>query len=98
MSYVDEVIEKVTKKNSCEPEFIQAVTEVLESIRPVVESDDKYEKAAILERITEPERIVSFRVPWVDDNGKVQINRGFRAQFNSAIGPYKGDQYELPSS
>lgn len=90
MSYVDEVIEKVTKKNSCEPEFIQAVTEVLESIRPVVEGDDKYEKAAILERITEPERIVSFRVPWVDDNGKVQVNRGFRAQFNSAIGPYKG--------
>lgn len=90
MSYVDEVIEKVTKKNSCEPEFIQAVTEVLESIRPVVEGDDKYEKAAILERITEAERIVSFRVPWVDDNGKVQVNRGFRAQFNSAIGPYKG--------
>ena len=90
MSYVDEVIKAVSEKNANEPEFIQAVTEVLESLRPVIEADDKYEKAAILERICEPERIVSFRVPWVDDNGKVQVNRGFRAQFNSAIGPYKG--------
>ena len=90
MAYVDEVIKEVTEKNSNEPEFIQAVTEVLESLRPVVEADDRYEKNAILERMCEPERIVSFRVPWVDDAGKVQVNRGFRAQFNSAIGPYKG--------
>ena len=90
MAYVDEVIKEVSEKNSNEPEFIQAVTEVLESLRPVVEADDRYEKNAILERMCEPERIVSFRVPWVDDAGKVQVNRGFRAQFNSAIGPYKG--------
>ena len=90
MAYVDEVIKEVSEKNSNEPEFIQAVTEVLESLRPVVEAYDRYEKNAILERMCEPERIVSFRVPWVDDAGKVQVNRGFRAQFNSAIGPYKG--------
>lgn len=90
MAYVDEVIKEVSEKNSNEQEFIQAVTEVLESLRPVVEADDRYEKNAILERMCEPERIVSFRVPWVDDAGKVQVNRGFRAQFNSAIGPYKG--------
>ena len=90
MAYVDEVIKEVSEKNSNEPEFIQAVTEVLESLRPIVEADDRYEKNAILERMCEPERIVSFRVPWVDDAGKVQVNRGFRAQFNSAIGPYKG--------
>lgn len=90
MAYVDEVIKEVSEKNSNEPEFIQAVTEVLESLRPVVEADDRYEKNAILERMCEPERIVSFRVPWVDDAGKVQVNRGFRTQFNSAIGPYKG--------
>ena len=90
MAYVDEVIKEVSEKNSNEPEFIQAVTEVLESLRPVVEADDRYEKNAILERMCEPERIVSFRVPWVDDAGKVQVNRGFREQFNSAIGPYKG--------
>ena len=79
MAYVDEVIKEVSEKNSNEPEFIQAVTEVLESLRPVVEADDRYEKNAILERMCEPERIVSFRVPWVDDAGKVQVNRGFRA-------------------
>lgn len=97
MSYVDEVIKEVSEKNSNEPEFIQAVTEVLESLRPVVEADDRYEKNAILERMCEPERIVSFRVPWVDDKGKVQVNRGFRAQFNSAIGPYKGGLRLHPS-
>lgn len=90
MSYVDEVIDRVVKKNPNEPEFIQAVTEVLNSLRLVVESDEKYQNEALLERIVEPERIVMFRVPWVDDNGKVQVNRGFRVQFNSAIGPYKG--------
>lgn len=90
MSYVDEVIDRVVKKNPNEPEFIQAVTEVLNSLRLVVESDEKYQNEALLERIVEPERIVMFRVPWVDDNGKVHVNRGFRVQFNSAIGPYKG--------
>jgi len=90
MSYIDRVLEDVKKKNGAEPEFIQAATEVLNSLRPLIEKDDKYEKNAVLERIIEPERQIIFRVPWVDDNGKVQVNRGFRVQFNSAIGPYKG--------
>ena len=90
MSYVDDVLADVKKKNANEPEFIQAVTEVLESLRVVVESDPIYQEHAILERIVEPERVIIFRVPWVDDNGKVQVNRGYRVQFNSAIGPYKG--------
>ena len=91
MSYVDEVLAKVKEKNSYEPEFIQAVTEVLESLRPVIEKEEeKYRRDAILERMTEPDRIISFRVPWVDDKGQAQVNRGFRVQFNNAIGPYKG--------
>ena len=90
MSYSDEIIEKVKAKNPNEPEFIQAVTEVMNSIRLVVDNDPKYQNEALLERIVEPERIIMFRVPWVDDEGKVQVNRGFRVQFNSAIGPYKG--------
>ena len=90
MSYVSEQLEKLKAKNANEPEFIQAATEVLTSLEPVFEQNPKYEEAGILERITEPERVVMFRVPWVDDNGKVQVNRGFRVQFNSAIGPYKG--------
>ena len=91
MSYVDEVIELVVKKNPAEPEFHQAVKEVLESLRVVVEAnEEKYRKEALLERLVEPERIVMFRVPWVDDNGNVQVNKGYRVQFNSAIGPYKG--------
>ena len=90
MSYVDDVIESVKEKNPEQPEFIQAVTEVLESLRVVVDNDPKYQEQAILERIVEPERVIMFRVPWVDDAGKVQVNRGFRVQFNSAIGPYKG--------
>ena len=97
MSYVDDVIADVKKKNADQPEFIQAVTEVLESLRVVVENDDRYQKAALLERLVEPERIVMFRVPWVDDNGKVQVNRGYRVQFNSAIGPYKGGLRFHPS-
>ena len=97
MSYVDDVIASVKEKNSEQPEFIQAVTEVLESLRVVVESDPKYQEAALLERLVEPERIIIFRVPWVDDNGKVQVNRGFRVQFNSAIGPYKGGLRLHPS-
>ena len=86
MSYVDEVIAKVKEKNASEPEFLQTVEEVLTSIRPVIEADEaKYRKLALLERITEPERQVKFRVPWVDDNGQVQVNIGYRVQFNSAI-------------
>ncbi|MBE7035168.1 MAG: NADP-specific glutamate dehydrogenase [Ruminococcaceae bacterium] len=90
MSYVERVLDELKRKNSNEPEFIQAVTEVLESIKPVLDKNPQYEAAALLERIVEPERQIWFRVPWVDDNGKVQVNRGFRIQFNSAIGPYKG--------
>ena len=97
MSYVDDVLADVKVKNANEPEFIQAVTEVLESLRVVVESDPKYQEQAILERIVEPERIIIFRVPWVDDQGNVQVNRGFRVQFNSAIGPYKGGLRLHPS-
>ena len=97
MSYVDDVIASVKEKNPEQPEFIQAVTEVLESLRVVVESDPKYQEAALLERLVEPERVIIFRVPWVDDNGKVQVNRGFRVQFNSAIGPYKGGLRLHPS-
>lgn len=98
MSYVDEVLELVKKKNASEPEFLQAVTEVLNSLRPVVEANEElYRKNAILERITEPDRQILFRVPWVDDNGQVQVNRGFRVQFNNAIGPYKGGLRLHPS-
>ena len=90
MSYIEKILEELKKKNSNEPEFIQAVTEVLESIAPVIEKNPQYEAAGLLERLVEPERQIFFRVPWVDDNGKVQVNRGYRIQFNSAIGPYKG--------
>ena len=97
MSYSDEIIEKVKAKNPNEPEFIQAVTEVMNSLRLVVDNDPKYQNEALLERIVEPERIIMFRVPWFDDEGKVQVNRGFRVQFNSAIGPYKGGLRFHPS-
>ncbi len=97
MSYVSEQLEVIRKKNANEPEFIQAVTEVLTTLEPVIEANPQYQAAGILERITEPERVVMFRVPWVDDNGKVQVNRGFRVQFNSAIGPYKGGLRFHPS-
>ena len=97
MSYVDRVLEDVVKKNAAEPEFIQAVTEVLETLRPVIDANPKYEKASLLERLVEPERAVIFRVPWVDDNGNMQVNRGYRVQFNSAIGPYKGGLRFHPS-
>ena len=91
MSYVDEIIEKVKVKNPGEPEFHQAVKEVLESIRVVVEkNEEKFRRDALLERLVNPEREIKFRVPWVDDNGQVQVNSGYRVQFNSAIGPYKG--------
>ena len=98
MSYVDEVIEAVVAKNPGEPEFHQAVKEVLESLRPVVEAhEEQYRKEAILERLVEPERQIKFRVPWVDDKGQVQVNVGYRVQFNSAIGPYKGGLRLHPS-
>ena len=97
MSYVDNVIEAVKAKNAEQPEFIQAVTEVLKSLEPVIEAHPEYEEASLLERIVEPERVIMFRVPWVDDAGKVQVNRGFRVQFNSALGPYKGGLRLHPS-
>ncbi|MCI5616465.1 MAG: NADP-specific glutamate dehydrogenase, partial [Ruminococcus sp.] len=98
MSYVDEVLARVKAKNASQPEFLQAVEEVLESLRPAVEAnEEKFKKEALLERITEPERQIIFRVPWVDDNGQVQVNTGYRVQFNSAIGPYKGGLRLHPS-
>ena len=98
MSYVDEVLASVKAKNASEPEFIQAVTEVLESLRAVVDAnEEKYRKYAVLERLVEPERIISFRVPWVDDKGEVHVNRAYRVEFNSAIGPYKGGLRFHPS-
>ena len=98
MSYVDEIYERVVSQNPGEPEFHQAVKEVLDSLRLVIDAnEEKYRKAGILERFTEPERIVSFRVPWVDDSGKVQVNKGYRVQFNSAIGSYKGGLRFHPS-
>ena len=98
MGYVDEVLDIVSKKNADQPEFLQAVTEVLDSLRPVIDANEElYRKNAILERITEPDRQIMFRVPWVDDNGQVQVNRGFRVQFNNAIGPYKGGLRLHPS-
>ncbi|MCQ2484257.1 MAG: NADP-specific glutamate dehydrogenase [Clostridia bacterium] len=91
MSYVDEAIERVIKENPNEPEFHQAVKEVLNSLRPVVEqNEEKFRRDALLERLVNPERQIKFRVPWIDDKGQVQINTGYRVQFNSAIGPYKG--------
>ncbi len=98
MSYVDEIYEKVVAKNPSETEFHQAVKEVLDSLRCVIEkNEEKFRRDALLERLTEPERIISFRVPWVDDNGQVQVNKGFRVQFSSAIGPYKGGLRLHPS-
>ena len=98
MSYVDEVIERIVKENPSEPEFHQAVKEVLESLRAVVEeNEEKFRKDALLERLVEPERQIKFRVPWVDDKGQVQVNTGYRVQFNSAIGPYKGGLRLHPS-
>lgn len=98
MGYVDEVIELVVRKNPAEPEFHQAVREVLESLRPVVDANEEvYRREALLERIVEPDRQIKFRVPWVDDSGRVQVNTGYRVQFNNAIGPYKGGLRLHPS-
>ena len=95
--YLKRVYDGLAQRNANEPEFLQAVREVLESIQPVVEKHPEYEKAGLIERLVEPERVISFRVPWVDDQGKVQVNRGYRIQFNSAIGPYKGGLRFHPS-
>ena len=95
--YLNELMEKVIKRNAGEPEFHQTVREVLESIEPVLEQSPQYITSGVIERMVEPERIIKFRVPWVDDNGVVQVNRGFRIQFNSAIGPYKGGLRFHPS-
>ena len=95
--YLKRVYAGLAERNANEPEFLQAVREVLESIQPVVEKHPEYEKAGLIERLVEPERIITFRVPWVDDQGKVQVNRGYRVQFNSAIGPYKGGLRFHPS-
>ena len=97
MEYVDQVLAAVKEKNAYEPEFLQTATEVLGSLRRVVEQHPEYRDAKLLERLVEPERIITFRVPWVDDKGEYQINRGFRVQFNSAIGPYKGGLRFHPS-
>ena len=95
--YLSELLETVKKRNAGEPEFIQTVTEVLETIQPVIEKRPDLVDAGVPERIVEPERQIMFRVPWVDDNGKVQVNRGFRVQFNGAIGPFKGGLRFHPS-
>ncbi len=95
--YLNKVYADVEKRNGNEPEFLQAVRDVLESLEPVVAADSKYEKNGVIERMVEPERMISFRVSWVDDNGQVQVNRGYRVQFNSAIGPYKGGLRFHPS-
>lgn len=97
MKYSERVLEELKKTNPYQPEFIQAATEVLESLSPVVDNDPRYEKAGLLERLVEPERTIMFRIPWVDDNGEVHVNRGYRVQFNSAIGPYKGGLRLHPS-
>jgi len=97
MSYVKEAFELVKQRDPDQPEFHQAVWEVLETLEPVFEIHHEYKDARILERLTEPERVVTFRVPWVDDKGRVQVNRGMRVQFNSAIGPYKGGLRFHPS-
>ena len=98
MSYVNEVLERVKKQNPDQPEFLQALTEVLESLSAVIEkNEDAFRKNALLERLTTPERVIMFRVPWIDDKGQVQVNNGYRVQFNSAIGPYKGGLRFHPS-
>ena len=97
MSYVKEVLQIVEQRNHGEPEFLQAVREVLETLEPVIQRHKKYQNGRILERIVEPERQIIFRVPWQDDQGRIQINRGFRIEFNSAIWPYKGGLRFHPS-
>src|SRR5271157_5520923 len=95
--YIHDVLNIVRAKNPAEPEFHQAVQEVLESLGPALSKHPEYQKAKILERLIEPERVIMFRVPWIDDQGNVQVNRGFRIEVNSAIGPYKGGLRFHPS-
>ena len=90
MSYAERILEELQAKNADQPEFIQAATEILSTLGPALDAHPEYEENALLERFVEPERVVMFRVPWVDDSGKVQVDRGYRVEFNSAIGPYKG--------
>ena len=97
MSYVSRILDELKVRYKDQPEFLQTAEEVLESLRPVINQNPKYEAASLLERLVEPERVVMFRVPWVDDQGKIQVNRGYRVQFNSAIGPYKGGLRFHPS-
>ncbi len=97
MTYVEKVLQDLIKNNPNEPEFHQAATEILTTLAPIVEKHPEYQKTSLLERFVEPERVISFRVPWVDDNGNVQVNKGYRVQFNSAIGPYKGGLRFHPS-
>lgn len=97
MEYLQDVLEKLKTKNNGEPEFLQAAYEVLTTLKPVIEKHPEFKQSALLERITEPERLISFRVSWIDDNGQVQVNRGYRVQFNGAIGPYKGGLRFHPS-
>ena len=97
MSYIDRVLADLKERYKDQPEFLQTAEEVLGTLRPIIDQNPKYEEASLLERLVEPERVVIFRVPWVDDNGKIQVNRGYRVQFNSAIGPYKGGLRFHPS-
>ena len=96
-NYVQRVLEDLIKRNPNEPEFHQAATEILTSLSPVFDKHPEYEQAGLLERYVEPERVIEFRVPWVDDKGKVQVNKGYRVQYNGAIGPYKGGLRFHPS-
>jgi glutamate dehydrogenase (NADP+) len=96
-AYTDQVMAGTKAKNPAQPEFLQAVQEVVESLEPVIETHPEYKEAKILERIIEPERVIMFRIPWIDDQGKPQVNRGFRVEYNSAIGPYKGGLRFHPS-
>ncbi len=97
MSYIDRVLADLKERYKDQPEFLQTCEEVLGTLRPIIDQNPKYEEASLLERLVEPERVIIFRVPWVDDNGKIQVNRGYRVQFNSAIGPYKGGLRFHPS-
>jgi len=97
MSYIESALNSVVEKNPNEPEFHQAVKEVLESLEPVFQRYPKYEQQRILERLTEPERTILFRIPWLDDKGVIRVNKGYRVEFNSAIGPYKGGLRFHPS-
>ena len=95
--YLKKVIKEVETKNPNEPEFLQAVKEVFATVEPILDKHPEFEKLAILERFVEPERIITFRIPWINDNGEVVVNRGYRVQFNSLIGPYKGGMRFHPS-